>query len=593
MSSAQSKPVLPERIGRYTINQLLGRGGQGVVLLGHDNELDRQVAIKLLKPDPERQQDTLVNEARIVSRLQHPNIVTLHDVGSHGPMPFIVFEYIDGESLADWIKARQNRDVGECVILMSQILAGVAYLHENDIVHRDLGPANILMTRDGTPKVTDFGISVLYEQQNNSEDCQGTLAYMAPETLTGSTHCPASDVFTLASIFFEMLCGRRRFVLDDVDQVIQRIVNAKPINTDKLGLALPPVVAQVLRRAGDSSLAERFPNARAMKDALDQYRLPRGDNTTSHEDHSTVHFLLRRMQNAPGFSSLSQHFSEILEITGDNSVAPAERIVNIVAKDVTLSQRVLTLANSAYYGNAEISSLARAVVLLGMEQVRSCLTSAVLNQQFESGSPLLQSGLVRAFHSAILAKAIAPAFAIKSRAEAFSAAMFHDLGRLLVIHYFSDEYTLMVERSAATNTDELTQSREVLGIAYHELGAGVASHWRFPEPMVHAMRPLPRNALTAPPDSPTECLQVLAAFSNAVTAAIDENESGETCREKISALIEHVACAHTLGIDDFDLALNEAAQLSAQYARLMNIDPNQLSGIKRLVEFTAVTDAAA
>ncbi|MGR8919155.1 MAG: protein kinase domain-containing protein [Gammaproteobacteria bacterium] len=593
MSTAKSKPVLPERIGRYAVRRLLGRGGQGVVLLGHDSELDRQVAIKLLKPDPEREQDTLVNEARIVSRLQHPNIVTLHDVGSHGPLPYIVFEFIDGQSLKDWIGERSGPELGECVILMSQILGGVAYLHENGIVHRDLSPANILITRDGTPKVTDFGISVLHQQQGEHETQQGTLPYMAPEPLMGSAYTPASDVFTLASVFYEMLTGKQRFKPGDMTQTIHDIVHAGPIDTDALGIELPGPVADVLRRSGTGKQANRYRDARAMKNALDAFRLPRGDAPGSQEDHSTVQFMLRRMQNAPGFSSLSQHFSEILDLTADDSVAPAERIVNIVAKDVTLSQRVLTLANSAYYGNAEISSLARAVVLLGMEQVRSCLTSALLNQQFESGSPQLQAGLVRAFHSAILAKSIAPAFEVDSRSEAFSAAMFHDLGRLLTIHYFPDEHGLICQRAADKHSDELTESREVLGIAYHELGAGVATHWRFPEGMINAMRPLPRAALEKAPEDEATRLQVLAAFANAVSCAIDEHEERTHCHAELAIIAQRVAVATSLGPEQFDAALGEAATLTAQYARLMKIDPEAIPGVGRMVEFTALSGEAA
>ena len=184
MHKPSREPVLPQRIGRYDIVRLLGRGGQGIVMLARDPELDRQVAIKLLRHDIDHIEGELASEARIVSRLQHPNIVTLHDVGTYNGSNYLVFEYIDGASLKALIEAKGALPVHKCVILMSQILAGVAYLHENNIIHRDLSPANILISRDGVPKVTDFGLAKLTDSEHRlTQDHarMGTIEYMPPE----------------------------------------------------------------------------------------------------------------------------------------------------------------------------------------------------------------------------------------------------------------------------------------------------------------------------------------------------------------------------------------------------------------------------
>ena len=330
------KQVLPERIGRYGIERLLGKGGEGVVLLARDSELDRHVALKLLKPTVTETEGVLAGEARIVSRLQHPNIVTLHDIGTYHRMSYLVFEFIDGESLRARIDRGGAVPVADAVVLMSQILAGVAYLHEHDIVHRDLSPSNILLTRDGVPKVTDFGLSVLRQAYQPHEEVAGTLRYMSPEPfahLPGGSH---SDVFTLASIFFEMLTGRRRFDQDSPGAIIEAILNETAIERDALSMAVDDTILNMLTQASARDPVLRYRHARAMKNALDQYRLPRsGHQEVVHADHGTVDFLMRRMSVKRGFSALSQHINELLEITAEESLAPASRLVNIIAKDIT------------------------------------------------------------------------------------------------------------------------------------------------------------------------------------------------------------------------------------------------------------------
>ncbi len=591
MSKRPGDPVLPERIDRYRVEGLLGRGGQGAVLLAHDEELDRQVALKLLKTEHNPEQGKLISEARIVSRLQHPNIVTLYDVGIYGKFNYLVFEYIEGQSLDARIAAGRM-DLAESVICMSQILAGVAYLHENGIVHRDLKPANILLTRDGAPKVTDFGISVLREAAQAEEGYSGTIRYMSPEPFRHEPPGPASDVFTLATIFFEMLTGQQLFAQASAQKIIRALLRGRPLDMSEHGVQVPPAIAHVLERATQRSLDERFASAREMKNALDEFRLPR-ENAPDPEEHSTVEFLMRRMEYKRGFSSLSQHVSELLEITSDASLAPAERLVNIIAKDVTLSQRVLTMANSAYYGKAEITALPRAIVLLGLDQVRMCVTSALLEGEFEAGSELLRETLARSFHSAILAKALAGAFEVRNRADAFTAGMFHDLGRLLTQHYFAEEYAAIHERAVLNRSDDVTESRTVLGVAFHELGAAVAARWKFAQPIIAAMKPLPRGPVGEAEADETQRLRLLCGFTNAVSRAVAEHESAAHRDIALAELASKVAGVAELSPDTFDCAIDEAARLTAQYARLVKVQAENSAATARLLGFTALAGAAA
>jgi len=585
------KQVLPERIGRYGIERLLGKGGEGVVLLARDSDLDRLVAIKLLKPSATENEGVLAGEARIVSRLQHPNIVTLHDIGVYHRMSYLVFEYIDGESLRARIDRGGAIPFGDAVVMMSQILAGVAYLHENDIVHRDLSPSNILLSGDGVPKVTDFGLSVLRQAQPE-EEVTGTLRYMSPEPfahLPGGSH---SDVFTLASIFFEMLTGRRRFDQPSPGAIIEAILNETAIDGDALGMMVDDKILEVLKEASARDPVLRYRHARAMKNALDQYRLPRaGNDGVVHADHGTVDFLMRRMSVKRGFSALSQHINELLAITSDESTAPAGRLVNIIAKDITLTQRVLTMANSAFYGKTEVTALGRAVSMLGVEQVRMCVTSALLENEFELGTPELREALLQSFHSAVLARGLATACGVGNRADAFTCGLFNQLGRTLTIHYFPEEFSAIVQRAARLHSDELTESRAVLGVAYHELGAGIGARWKLSDAIVAAMRPLSRGDLIASHDD-GERLQLCAAFANAISRVVADKEDAQMCSEALMDLLERAAPVVRLELDELLANLDEAAQLTSQYARLLKLGAEPSAGCQRLIERPALAGAA-
>ena len=592
MNTRKRELVLPERIGRYDVDSLLGKGGQGAVLLAHDRELDRHVALKLLKPSEAQQDGTLASEARIVSQLQHPNIVTLFDVGTYNGMNYLVFEYIDGETLAARIGTQGKLPLADSVIMMSQIIGGVAYLHDNDIVHRDLSPLNIMITKDGIPKVTDFGLSVLKQVQQSPDEVSGTLRYMSPEPFMELPSGPFSDVFTLGTIFFEMLTGMPLFDAVTPRAVIESIISGTPIDLSEYGMEVDELVAKVLATASTRESNKRFPDARTMKLALDEYRIPRkGEIEGAPEGHSTVDFLMRRMAVKQGFSSLSQHVTELLRITSDDSVAPAERIVNIIAKDITLTQRILTMANSAYYGNAEINALARAVVLLGVDQVRMCITSALMENEFELGVPELREAMLKSFHSAIFAKAIARACGIGNGGDAFTCAMFHDLGRTLTIHYLEDEFRAIIKRAKLLHRDELTESREVLGVPYYELGIGVGTHWKFANTIVESMRPLKRGVIEKPA-SDNERLQTCAAYASAVSRTVIDYEDIETRDMALEHLNERVAEAFSPSPEDFNSALTEAAHLTQQYARLIKINPDESERAGRLIALTPLAGAA-
>ncbi|HTY04320.1 MAG TPA: serine/threonine-protein kinase, partial [Rhodocyclaceae bacterium] len=212
-------------IGRFEIRRELGRGSQSVVYLAWDPQLQREVAIKTLhfsEPDPEVNA-ALLDEARIVSKLHHPNIVPIHDAGEQGGDLYLVFEYVDGGTLQDVLRAGGGMAPARAANLMRQVADALAQAHAQGIIHRDLKPSNILLDGDGMPRVMDFGIAT--RRANAGAEAPGvfgTPAYMAPEYVSGRTVSEKMDVFAAGLVLLEMLTGERVFKGGGAEAVMQR-----------------------------------------------------------------------------------------------------------------------------------------------------------------------------------------------------------------------------------------------------------------------------------------------------------------------------------------------------------------------------------
>lgn len=195
--------------GRYRIERELGRGGMATVYLAHDDELQRPVAIKLLAEHLARDEQFLarfLREARLASRLSHPNVVRVYDAGDDDGRPFIVMECVTGDSLADTRLLPAER----VIELGVQACAGLQHAHDAGLVHRDVKPANLLVREDGALKIADFGIARAAESTRHTQvgTVLGTAAYLSPEQVAGADATPASDVYALGAVLYELLTGR-------------------------------------------------------------------------------------------------------------------------------------------------------------------------------------------------------------------------------------------------------------------------------------------------------------------------------------------------------------------------------------------------
>jgi serine/threonine protein kinase len=200
-------------LGRYLVEQVIGGGGMAVVYRARDEELDRPVAIKVLADNlaaDEAFRKRFLREARLAAQLSHRNVVQIYDSGEADGRPYIVMEYVEGETLADLLARRGRLPAWEAVELALQVCSGLDHAHRAGLVHRDIKPRNLLLRPDGTVKIVDFGIarSAGGTRLTETGSVLGTAAYLAPEQAAGDEVTPAADVYALGVVLYEMLAGR-------------------------------------------------------------------------------------------------------------------------------------------------------------------------------------------------------------------------------------------------------------------------------------------------------------------------------------------------------------------------------------------------
>jgi len=259
---------------RYDLEALVGSGGMSTVFCAHDLQLDRRVALKILHPrfagDGEYV-ERFRREARSAAQLAHPNIVTVIDRGEDDGRQFIVFEYVSGENLKELIVRSGALPLERAVELAIVVADGLAFAHDHGLVHRDVKPQNVLLSENGAVKVTDFGIARWLDVDHGLTETGtvvGTGEYLAPEQANGGTVSPATDVYSLGVVLWEMVTGRVLFEGDTFVAVALRHVNEAPPDIRALRPDVPPRLAAAIDRALQKDPARRFPTMRAFAEEL-------------------------------------------------------------------------------------------------------------------------------------------------------------------------------------------------------------------------------------------------------------------------------------------------------------------------------------
>jgi len=269
-------------IGPYRIESQLGEGGMGTVYRALDTKLNRPVAIKVLSDhlSDAAARRRFQREAQMASSLNHPHILTVHDVGEYQGRQYLVTEFVDGGTLRDWAKA-EKRTWRQIVELLTGVADGLAAAHGAGILHRDIKPANVLVAKNGYAKLADFGLAklaetgdgptrTLAEEHTRPGTVIGTIAYMSPEQASGKTLDARSDVFSFGVVLYELLAGRRPFAGATELEVLQTIIHGAP---QPLGEEIPPALRTLVEKALEKDPADRYQSMREM--VVDLRRLTR------------------------------------------------------------------------------------------------------------------------------------------------------------------------------------------------------------------------------------------------------------------------------------------------------------------------------
>jgi serine/threonine protein kinase len=517
-----------QAIGRFRVSKKLGEGSQGSVWLCLDPDLQRPVAIKLLDRPLGAHAASgqgFLQEARAISRLQHPNIVSIFDLGQHAGKPYLVFEYIEGELLSGLL-AKGTPALQQTLDLFGGLLAGLDQVHRQGLVHRDLKPSNIIISREGVPKIMDFGIAqTLAASTSDPSTRVGTPRYMAPEYISDGEIGTHTDLFAMGAILFEMLTGRRAFEGEVRRELLGNILHAPVVVPSSInpevGERLDAIVLKALEKQG----AARYQNAGEMLSALVEYREIAGQaGREESAAKGTVEFLLRRMQHKNDFPILSESIRTL------NRLATAEvedvgQLADVIIRDFALTNKILKVVNSAYYSRfaGKIGTVSRAIVVLGMKTIRSIAASLIFFEHMhdKTQASRLKDDIASAVFSATLAMQAAEDAGMESVEECFLCAMLHNLGRILVTYYL-DEESEEVERLVRQEGLQPERAEQrVLGMTFEQIGIAIARQWNFPTTITHGMA---RVDPTAPGNlnNLDIKMRLIASFANEAAQALGQ-----------------------------------------------------------------------
>jgi eukaryotic-like serine/threonine-protein kinase len=266
---------IPHTIGRYEVRGILGEGGMATVLEGWDPVLHRTLAVKLVdktKLDLETKEETLrrfKREAQAAARLAHANVVQVYEYGEEGDYCFIAMEHVAGKPLTAYLSEGLKTELQRVRDIIGQLLDALAYSHAQGVVHRDIKPGNLLVTREGNIKVTDFGIARM-ETSNVTQHGHmlGTPSYMSPEQYLGETPDGRADLFSAGVLLYELLTSVKPFAGESSGQIMNKILYETPVDPSRLNPLLPPAVDWVVQKVLAKAPQDRFDNAREFSEAL-------------------------------------------------------------------------------------------------------------------------------------------------------------------------------------------------------------------------------------------------------------------------------------------------------------------------------------
>jgi serine/threonine protein kinase len=270
-SSIEDMNELLKELG-FHCHRLLGNGGMGSVFLATDTKLQRKVAIKVLLPRLSGNYQftqMFLKEAETVAKFGHQNIVQVYAIHVVQRIYFIVMEFVEGTTLREKIRKEHKVSESETLRIMDQVSRALSETHQRGIIHRDIKPQNILLTRDGQPKVADFGLAIsIRDSEKEGSGAAGTPTYMAPEQARGETPTKTSDIYSLGVVMYMMLSGKIPYRANSVEDVLKEISAGNKIDITKFSPNLPKALIKIVRKAMEARPSARYPDMKAFNEAV-------------------------------------------------------------------------------------------------------------------------------------------------------------------------------------------------------------------------------------------------------------------------------------------------------------------------------------
>ncbi|RME33435.1 MAG: serine/threonine protein kinase [Gammaproteobacteria bacterium] len=583
----------PAMIGRFELVRRLGEGLQGKVYLGHDRELDRKVALKVITPanGDTRVSEGIADEARIAARISHPTVVPIFEVVMLGETPVLVFEFVDGMTLREYIREHGRFGEREALSLLVRIAAGLRCAHEQGVMHLDLSPRNIMIDQEKRPRIMDFGLARLIasiETDRYRNEVAGTPRYMSPEQVAAAPLTPASDIFTLGLVFYELLTGTPAINEKGFVSIIHAVETVK-IDWARLhALGVSPEVVALLREMLQRDPARRIASASELVPELDNVI----EMLRSTEQGSlALEFLMRRLQRRPEFPACSHAIAEINRLTAEDSGVSFDRLGSVIVRDYALTNRIIKIANSVAFNpaNKEVKTISQAIARLGLRLVRTISNGLLLYRQ-DGDDPGLKDLLASAFVCALVARHIAgqrdPALA----EEAFMCALFHDMGSHLLAFYLPEEHREIGELMARGRS-RTEAERAVLMLPAPELGKAVAARWHFPQIIIECMNRLPEGVVE-PFDTAQGLLLHTANFASELCELVRTAGEGEDLLLGAERFLDRHANLHDGDIDWLCRLVSAAAGKFADLAPTLGVSYRGSDFCNRLGEFAGALGAA-
>ncbi len=262
----ESLPGTPERIGKYYVVHEVGRGSTGTVYLSHDPFYGRDVAIKLYHATSSDDAESrnarrmFMGEAKMVGKLQHPNIVPIFDAGEEDGRRYVVTEHVHGaRTLSAYCRSGSLLPIDQVVSIMYKCAKALHYAHSRGVVHRDIKPSNILLTQDGDVRIVDFGIALVADSDvSRLEGVAGSPAYMSPEQVQGLELDARSDLYSLGAVMYEMLCGQRPFRAGALGKLLRQVVQSEAESLRLVRPEIPEELEEVVKRALQKEPSNRY-----------------------------------------------------------------------------------------------------------------------------------------------------------------------------------------------------------------------------------------------------------------------------------------------------------------------------------------------